>query len=57
MGRSREMGGLEHMARGGRLQELGLSRLALGTAQILGFNCLNKLVLTWGSSARSGVGL
>lgn len=51
------MGGLEHMARGGRLQELGLSRLALGTAQILGFNCLNKLVLTWGSSARSGVGL
>lgn len=57
MGRSGEMGGLEHMVRGGRLQELALSRLALGISQILGFNCLNKLVLTWGSSAGSGVGL
>lgn len=51
------MAGLEHMSHARRLQELGLSRLALGTSQILGFNCLNKSVLTWGSSAGSGAGL
>lgn len=37
VGRKGEMGGLEHMSRSERLQELGLSRLALGDIPDFGF--------------------